>query len=493
MSISLEYGTRLPQNHTLDRMIKSYASVHNINLLIGHNGLRLEDTCLLRSTYARVPEDADFLVYPTKEKLTGCSDKLELFRFCQKYNIPSPWTALLSETELNLRSLEDVVVKSRHALGERVAIISPSREEIQSLRQKGSQAYVVQNRIRGNVVKSYGCLTTDFLYVSTFSDGIEPKKCPPNISKLCRFLLDKFGLAYSGFDFIIQDNTWYLIDINPTSGWKRMPFEFISQITGEVFRNLEKPFLLEKGSRGPKMQLVILAGGNGERLESVTNGLPKPLVNIAGKPILVRLLDSLNELRGSEVLNPRPALVIKKQDEKLFRQFDESADLDLIVPFYSPEADKGSKMDSLLYSMSDLFDDFLVVISGDNLFDTRQITPQVLIEVRQSLEKYPFVVVGVETDLTEKRYLLNEADEIIGVQRSSNQIPGWRAIGRLFYAIDAARFPCGGCKTFTDVLIKLTKLGCKGKAVLLPPSYYFNINTPQDLEEAQLFFQDNII
>jgi NDP-sugar pyrophosphorylase family protein len=38
-------------------------------------------------------------------------------------------------------------------------------------------------------------------------------------------------------------------------------------------------------------QVAILAGGLGTRLKGVGGGLPKPMVNIAGKPMLEHLLN----------------------------------------------------------------------------------------------------------------------------------------------------------------------------------------------------------
>ena len=39
------------------------------------------------------------------------------------------------------------------------------------------------------------------------------------------------------------------------------------------------------------MRLFISTGGKGERLYPLTKDIPKPLVNIAGKPILHHLVD----------------------------------------------------------------------------------------------------------------------------------------------------------------------------------------------------------
>ena len=44
-------------------------------------------------------------------------------------------------------------------------------------------------------------------------------------------------------------------------------------------------------SKGTKLYLLV--GGKGERLASVTDGYPKPLVNINDKPFLNYILDDL--------------------------------------------------------------------------------------------------------------------------------------------------------------------------------------------------------
>ena len=41
------------------------------------------------------------------------------------------------------------------------------------------------------------------------------------------------------------------------------------------------------------MKAVILAGGEGTRLRSVTGDLPKPMVPLAGKPVMERIIELL--------------------------------------------------------------------------------------------------------------------------------------------------------------------------------------------------------
>ena len=41
------------------------------------------------------------------------------------------------------------------------------------------------------------------------------------------------------------------------------------------------------------MKAILLAGGQGRRLRSITGNLPKPMVPLVGVPVLDRLLDLL--------------------------------------------------------------------------------------------------------------------------------------------------------------------------------------------------------
>ena len=41
------------------------------------------------------------------------------------------------------------------------------------------------------------------------------------------------------------------------------------------------------------MKAVILAAGMGSRLKSLTKKIPKPFLNIDGKPLIIRSLDNL--------------------------------------------------------------------------------------------------------------------------------------------------------------------------------------------------------
>lgn len=67
-------------------------------------------------------------------------------------------------------------------------------------------------------------------------------------------------------------------------------------------------------------QAVILAGGKGTRLQERLNGLPKPLIDICGKPLLGRQIDLLKRYGYQEIL-----ILVNHESEKIVRFCEEYA------------------------------------------------------------------------------------------------------------------------------------------------------------------------
>lgn len=67
-------------------------------------------------------------------------------------------------------------------------------------------------------------------------------------------------------------------------------------------------------------QAVILAGGKGTRLQERLNGLPKPLIDICGQPLLGRQIDLLSRYGYQEVL-----ILVNHESEKIVRFCEKNA------------------------------------------------------------------------------------------------------------------------------------------------------------------------
>ena len=73
-------------------------------------------------------------------------------------------------------------------------------------------------------------------------------------------------------------------------------------------------------SKGTKLYLLV--GGKGERLSSVTNGTPKPLVNIKGKPFINYVLDDLKGFDVTLVCSDSTYDYFKNLDVEVFNEGD---------------------------------------------------------------------------------------------------------------------------------------------------------------------------
>ena len=73
-------------------------------------------------------------------------------------------------------------------------------------------------------------------------------------------------------------------------------------------------------SKGTKLYLLV--GGKGERLSSVTNGNPKPLVDIKGKPFINYVLDDLKGFDVTLVCSNSTYDYFKNLDVEVFNEGD---------------------------------------------------------------------------------------------------------------------------------------------------------------------------
>jgi D,D-heptose 1,7-bisphosphate phosphatase len=110
------------------------------------------------------------------------------------------------------------------------------------------------------------------------------------------------------------------------------------------------------------IQAVILAGGQGTRLRERLGDLPKPLVDVDGKPLLEWQMEALRNFGCSEIL-----LLVNYQAEKIrdFVQGKSFSDLDIRV------VDEGIAKGTAgaLIAASEFLREEFFVVYGDTLFD----------------------------------------------------------------------------------------------------------------------------
>lgn len=109
-------------------------------------------------------------------------------------------------------------------------------------------------------------------------------------------------------------------------------------------------------------QAIILAGGKGTRLSSILNGLPKPLVDIDGLPLLTRQILLLKEYRFTDII-----ILVNHAAEKIIDYCNVNNNWGLNVTCIDDGQPKGTA-GAVLNIYNELSDEFLVMY-GDTMLD----------------------------------------------------------------------------------------------------------------------------
>ncbi|WP_286233610.1 N-acetylmuramate alpha-1-phosphate uridylyltransferase MurU [Thalassotalea sediminis] len=115
------------------------------------------------------------------------------------------------------------------------------------------------------------------------------------------------------------------------------------------------------------MKAMILAAGRGERMRPLTNTLPKPMLIVAGKPLILHHIERLKKAGFSELV-----INISWLGNKIIEFLGDGSAFGVSIQ-YSNENDKALETAGGIYQALSLLDDnnapFLVV-NGDTYIDT---------------------------------------------------------------------------------------------------------------------------
>lgn len=108
------------------------------------------------------------------------------------------------------------------------------------------------------------------------------------------------------------------------------------------------------------LQGVILAGGKGTRLREITGDLPKPLMDIAGKPLLVRQLELLRDAGIIDVM-----LLTGYRSAAIKDVVGDGSQLGLHLAYHEEDEENPLGTAGALLSSVDKLKDQIVVLYGD--------------------------------------------------------------------------------------------------------------------------------
>ncbi|MEV0394747.1 HAD-IIIA family hydrolase [Polymorphospora rubra] len=126
---------------------------------------------------------------------------------------------------------------------------------------------------------------------------------------------------------------------------------------------IENIFLIGcRGVSGGRMKAVILAGGKGTRLADIAAGLPKPLVPVAGRPVLEYQIENLRRFGMTDI-----TLIIGYQGSRIRKHFGDGSRFGVRVEYFEEEQPLGTA-GALLCLRESLPERFLVLY-GDLMLD----------------------------------------------------------------------------------------------------------------------------
>ncbi len=110
------------------------------------------------------------------------------------------------------------------------------------------------------------------------------------------------------------------------------------------------------------MTAVIMAGGKGTRVASVNSQIPKPLLPVAGKPVLLYEIECLHRQGITDII-----LVVGHLGDKIVARFGDGREFGVHIEYINEEEPLGTA-GALYYLRDRLTEDFLL-LNGDLIFD----------------------------------------------------------------------------------------------------------------------------
>ena len=224
------------------------------------------------------------------------------------------------------------------------------------------------------------------------------------------------------------------------------------------------------------MKAIVLAGGLGTRLASITSDIPKPMARIGSRPFLEYLLDYLIG-QGTE-----EAVLAVSYKWEIIREHFGSVYRGMPLK-YSVEDEPLGTGGAIRQALESLLDDEVVVLNGDTLFHVdledmannhRISGAQLSMALKRVADSGRFGCVEVSGD-----------SEITNFQEKSAGGPGW--INGGVYMLNRglfADFPMPGRFSFEQDLVEPNKDRVKPSA-FLSDAYFIDMGIPEDYERAQ--------
>ena len=110
------------------------------------------------------------------------------------------------------------------------------------------------------------------------------------------------------------------------------------------------------------MKTVIMAGGRGTRIASITSDIPKPMINICGKPVLQYEIECLKEQGYTDII-----ITVSHMAEVIMNYFKDGSDFGVNIEYYVEKEPLGNA--GALFRIKDKLTEDFLLLNADSLFD----------------------------------------------------------------------------------------------------------------------------
>lgn len=118
------------------------------------------------------------------------------------------------------------------------------------------------------------------------------------------------------------------------------------------------------------MNAIILAAGYATRLRPLTENTPKPLLNVAGRPIMEHLIRKLEQIGSIDNIYVMTNDRFEQRFKKWLADFDSNKAIEIINDGTKSNEDRLGALGDIHYAInSKKLDSDILVIAGDNLFE----------------------------------------------------------------------------------------------------------------------------
>ena len=110
------------------------------------------------------------------------------------------------------------------------------------------------------------------------------------------------------------------------------------------------------------MKVVIMAGGKGTRISSIASDIPKPMIQIEGKPVLLREIECLRDQGFKDII-----ITVSHLGNIIIDYFGDGSKFGVNIEYYFEKEPLGNA--GALFKIKDKLSDEFLLLNADALFD----------------------------------------------------------------------------------------------------------------------------